>query len=194
MSYCKAGDKPTIDYQFNNGSKRVYKSDFAPIDVTVKEAPKYIDADKYDNEGFQINYVITDRNQPRSTIVIAYDVKLFPEFGGYWGLIRVPCGGNPAILSTFTGGVAIYPDSITVDKSVKCPVASNKKCTIEVKHKGIIIYSDQGNCPCNFTIKCGNCNDNEQECKSNKYPGYCCIPCQGTASKINNLAAKVRAK
>lgn len=55
--------------------------------------------------------------------------------------------------------------------------------------------SKMGNSPPTYEVACGDgCPPGYIKCEHPKYPGYCCIPCQGTASKINNLAAKVRAK
>lgn len=44
-----------------------------------------------------------------------------------------------------------------------------------------------------YLIACGDeCPPGHIKCKHNGYPGYCCIPCQSTADKINNLANKLR--
>lgn len=36
-----------------------------------------------------------------------------------------------------------------------------------------------------------NCPKGYLKCKSNKYPGYCCLPCKQTANKIRALGAKL---
>lgn len=191
MSYCRGGEQPKVKYKFANKNERVYQSNYAPIDVSIKESPKNIDTNNYSNEGFKIKYTITDGNKLREDLVIAYNIGWNPEFGGYWGLRTITCD-RPNLPMQTSGGIAIYPDSIIIDSSVKCPSSTHKKCTIEVKHKGIIIYSDQGNCPCTFSVQCGKCLDGQHECSHSGYPGYCCIDCASTASKINNLVPKVR--
>ncbi|RAM50390.1 MAG: hypothetical protein C6Y22_17495 [Hapalosiphonaceae cyanobacterium JJU2] len=53
------------------------------------------------------------------------------------------------------------------------------------------LYTDKY-CP-EFTIGCDDgCPPGYLKCDSPNYPGYCCIHCKETASKINNLAAKTR--
>lgn len=37
MPYCTSGQKPKVIYKFNNSQQRIYLSDYAPIDVSVKE-------------------------------------------------------------------------------------------------------------------------------------------------------------
>ncbi|MEJ1937769.1 hypothetical protein WDZ92_46850, partial [Nostoc sp. NIES-2111] len=65
-------------------------------------------------------------------------------------------------------------------------------CRLEVKDSnGKLIFSASGKCPTPYKVACGNCPPGQIECKSNHYPGYCCISCQGTASKIRDLAAKI---
>jgi hypothetical protein len=39
---------------------------------------------------------------------------------------------------------------------------------------------------------CDGCPPGTVKCTHNKYPGYCCIDCRGTAEKINNLANKIK--
>ncbi|BAZ50131.1 hypothetical protein NIES4103_27450 [Nostoc sp. NIES-4103] len=193
-THCNTGDKPVIKYRFQGDTKdRVFKTKFAPVTVDIKEQP--INSGSYASEGMKINYIITDGDKPRSEIVLAYRVDYYNFFGGYWGLLTIPCGATkqnfPANPTDTGRGVAIYPNSIVVDTSVKCPVAANKRCSIEIKHKGIIIFQDQGNCPVTYSFQCGNCPDSQHECESKIYPYYCCNSCADTANKIRNLASKI---
>ena len=65
--------------------------------------------------------------------------------------------------------------------------------------KFLVVKNAQGNKifeaevkDCDHEVSCGDeCPPGHIRCEHKAYPGYCCIPCQGTASKINNLASKV---
>lgn len=62
---------------------------------------------------------------------------------------------------------------------------------IIVTANGLTIFNDQGNTPCTFTVQCGDCPPGTTKCNSPGYPGYCCIPCNSMAQRINNLANKL---
>jgi hypothetical protein len=193
-THCNTGDKPIIKYRFQGDTKdRIFKTKFAPITIDIKEQP--INSGSYASEGMKINYIITDGDKPRSAIVLAYRVDYYNFFGGYWGLLTINCGeakqSFPANPTAISQGTAIYPNSIVVDTSVKCPVAANKRCSIEINYNGLVIFQDQGNCPVTYSIQCGNCPNDQHECESKIYPYYCCNSCADTANKINNLASKV---
>jgi hypothetical protein len=65
-------------------------------------------------------------------------------------------------------------------------------CSVEVFDQTGFIRKQFGDCPITYKFACGDeCPDGHIKCEYPGYPGYCCIPCQATASKIRNLAAKV---
>lgn len=67
------------------------------------------------------------------------------------------------------------------------------RCVITVKHQGNTIFTAQGEEPCNFSVACDDdCPPDHIRCEQPRYPGYCCLPCQPIAQRINNLAARIK--
>lgn len=67
-----------------------------------------------------------------------------------------------------------------------------KICELAVKKNGFVLFKDQGQCPCNFNVSCGDCPDGTMRCESSGYPGYCCLPCKEIKSEIASLTRQVR--
>lgn len=206
MTYCKAGDKPQIKYKFGNGNERIYKSEFAPIEVIQKGIP--VDAkDEYSAEGYGIT--VNSSNFNGTAIVVSHEEFVlppnpdyFPFSGGATFLFLMYCGqtsyykSNPctSLVSKALGCVAsAYPlGSYTINPNARCPIANNQRCSLLVKHKGIIIFQDQGDCPLSISVQCGNCKEDSHECNHQAYPGYCCVPCKETGEKLKNIASSIR--
>ena len=203
---CSIGDKPKIKYKFGEGKQQTYESQYAPIEVTTKEIPADATAN-YNSVGYQIT---TANHFGGNDVIIAVDHQLItiPRKGQFdppqYYLCYVLCGQttyakhNPCsstqaeiqCISTYSRLVS--ETSFTINPLIKCASANKKRCSIEVKFNGLIIFKAQGDCPCTYSIQCGNCEDDSQECKHQAYPGYCCIPCEKTAQAINNIANKIK--
>jgi hypothetical protein len=66
------------------------------------------------------------------------------------------------------------------------------KCQIIVTNNDGSQYKSPKGDNCSFKIACdAACPPGDVRCEHPAYPGYCCIPCQGTAQKINNLANNI---
>lgn len=66
-------------------------------------------------------------------------------------------------------------------------------CEITIYDKdGNQIYKKKGESPCKVEVACDdNCPEGYLKCSSDKYPGYCCLPCKETANKIRSLGNKL---
>jgi hypothetical protein len=190
MSYCEEGDKPKVKYKFNNGTEQTYESPYSPIDVETGRLAKSSQNEDFDAEGFTLIY-----SDGQKKTLINYRTRISPTTGQnqeqYWS-----CGNDDWDNRQPDGTYPIWYNQpltvVGVDRTIKCPPPyPDGDCYLRVKYQGSVIYEVKGECPLTFDVQCGNCPAGTIECKSNKYPGYCCIPCQGTASKINNVAAKV---
>jgi hypothetical protein len=182
-TYCKEGDEPIIKYRFQGDTKdRIHKSRIAPIDVTTKNTP-IEGTENYSNDGFQITFY-SPNNRSDITIIVR-DYRIVDK--GYTSLNFIYCGETK-----FRGDIYGEPSSIRINTSIKCPPPNSDRCSIEIAHKGIILFRDQGKCPVTFSVQCSKCPDGQHECKSNIYPYYCCTSCADTARKINNIANKMR--
>ena len=204
-THCNQGDKPIIKYRFQGDTKdRIFKSKYAPIDVEIKEAPANA-TENNNREGFALKYTVTG-----SVEYVVTDYILFKTPSGVFGvnapeftyrLAWLGCGQKQYKKSTSecTGYLRytncleaiVWTDNFVVDPTVKCPSPLPRRCSIIVKHKGIILLEDQGNCPVSHSVQCGKCPDGQHECESNIYPYYCCNSCGETAAKIRSLASKV---
>jgi hypothetical protein len=197
MQHCNEGDKPTVRYKFGNGGYRQFKSDYSPIDVTVKSVP-IPNTDNYNGVGYRINFYSPNNFTTVEAIVTdhyTYVIESETNPDSRYGITWINCGdtafqgaGNPY------PGVNFRPSSLIIDTTVNCPSSQqkNSRCSIIVTHEGVTIFQDQGDCPIEHEVQCGNCPDGNIECKKSGYPGYCCIPCEELANKIHNLANKVR--
>ncbi|AFZ24780.1 hypothetical protein Cylst_2574 [Cylindrospermum stagnale PCC 7417] len=204
-THCKEGDKPKITITFKD-RKYTFSAKYAPIEITTREVPASA-SNGYKEEGYYIDggaYKLSVRDHE-----ISYS-------NGYDYLVTfIPCDRTSYLLQSpctgIIGGLA-YGDSVslaamgcrsqffridthlngrlTVSPSPKCPNTAEKKCSIEIKYKGITIHKSQGECPASYSIQCGRCPDGQHECQSPSYPFYCCSDCSQTAKKINNLAGK----
>lgn len=189
MQYCGENDKPIVKYKFGTGGYRRFKSDYSPIEVDVKQAPVE-NTGEYESEGYELSFV-SPNNSNRVLVYTVLDYKYIPlpEYGQDYGEMRMQqCGESK--MAEF--GPVCDPRTITINPNIHCPVAGKNKCSIQIQYNGSVIYQDQGDCLCEFEVQCGNCPSGYIECKTNKYPGYCCIPCQGTAAKIHNLANNIK--
>ncbi len=187
--YCNEGDKPIITYSFKGKEKR-YKPGKAPITIETKEVPIEM-PDNYDAQGYEIQFYSPNNFRNLNIIVLGHKIvpppPESPEFGD--GITWINCGDKDYQPSP----IGIDLSTLVINRTVKCPVDKQGKvrCSIIVKHKGNLIFQEQGECPLVYSVQCGNCADGEIECKKPTYPGYCCIPCQDTASRIRNLGDKI---
>ena len=185
-THCKVGDKPIVKYKFGDDTKyRIFKSQYAPIDVVTKTTPVE-GTGNYNNEGYEVTFY-----SPNNFKFVSFIVKDWRtvDTGRYIEFQRIACGKN-----VFgTGVTEIDPNrAITFDYTKKCtPPVDSQRCSIEISHKGIILFQDQGKCPLDYSVQCGKCPDGQHECESNIYPYYCCNSCGETAAKIRSLASKV---
>jgi hypothetical protein len=208
MLYCEAGDKPTIKYQFSGQNEKIYKSEFAPIEVVTKTT-LIEGSSNYKSEGYGIGFIPLNGNGTYFWFSVV-DHKIFAIPSGVdpiWGttprIALMYCGetvfsklsncsasrSGPYVecLQTF-----LFNGSFDIDPTRKCISVNNNKCTIQITYNGLTIFQDQGNCPVNFSVSCGNCPPGTEEHKSSIYPGYCCLDCASVASEIRGITNTIR--
>jgi hypothetical protein len=194
MSYCNEGDKPTIKYKFSGQNEKTFKSEFAPIDVITKTIP-IEGTDNYSNSGFLIRFRSGSCNGLTCQLIVHDYYIQYQAPEGSPRIYYIPCGetkfSSSAWFSINRG--EIEPGKLVqVDTSVRCSTSNNQRCSIQILHNNMLLFSDQGNCPVTFTVSCGNCPPGTEEHKTNTYPGYCCLDCQSIASEIRGIANTVR--
>lgn len=67
-----------------------------------------------------------------------------------------------------------------------------KSVQIIVYYQNQEIFSDYGDAPASFSVACEGCPEGTIRCEQSGYPGYCCLPCDPIAQRINNLAARIK--
>lgn len=191
MSYCKEGDKPKVEFKFDDSPKRIYYSKVSPIQIETGRYAKDDNNQDYDAEGFEILY----SNGSKQT-VINYRTRIDPTSGQpniqFWS-----CGGKDWDNRQPDGSYSIwypYPFPVVgINRAVKCPPPyPDGDCYIRVKFNNTLLFEARGKCPSESNVICGNCPPGQCEVKTDRYPGYCCVDCKSTASKINNLVSKAR--
>lgn len=187
MSYCNIGQKPIVKYKFGSGGFRHFKSEYSPIDIITKTYP-IPNTDNYNSEGFQITFYSSNNRATLEYIVLDYKLKAIPRELGYGQndreLLIIQCG-NSAFTET---GPAVDITTIVKNINIKCPTATKNRCSIQIFNiENELIFQDQGDCPVEFEVQCGNCPDGTIECKISAYPGYCCIPCSEVKNKIVDI-------
>ena len=69
---------------------------------------------------------------------------------------------------------------------------NNIACSIQIINSEGFIFTRSGECPINYEVSCGDdCPEGSHKCTHNKYPGYCCVPCKETGTRLKNMANKV---
>ncbi|WP_029635983.1 hypothetical protein [[Scytonema hofmanni] UTEX B 1581] len=203
---CEIGDKPTIKYKFAGQSEKRYKSKFSPIEILQKSVPIPA-SDNYSPQGFGLRVWPVNVGQYVTGVVLDYEIFHNPSFPFYDTVSSIACGEKDYIVLNPTDCANanlqfakcrancydIDPSkTVTIDNTVHCPVPMEEKCSLQILYNNLVIFQDQGNCPLEVEVICGDCPEGSIKCSHLKYPGYCCIPCKETANKINNLANKIR--
>lgn len=83
------------------------------------------------------------------------------------------------------------PDTCGDPKPVGTCGNPKSYCEMLIKHNDTTIFKDQGECPCTFSVQCGDCPEGQVRCNSPGYPGYCCIPCAELAQRIDTLSRRI---
>lgn len=198
--HCKAGDKPTVKYWFQGQSQKEYRSEFSPIDIITKEVP--IDASaNYSNEGFVARFRADPCTNGYQCAALWKDFEIYHPNPGVPPIVfYIPCGDTS--WSRANDGSRNYfilnrgrwdtENWVLVDTSQKCPQTVNKRCSIQVRYNGLVIFQDQGNCPITYSVSCGNCPNGQEEHRISKYPGYCCMDCSVIKNEIKSIASVLK--
>lgn len=209
MTYCQAGQKPIIKYKFGQSAERIFNSRYSPIDVSVKSVPLG-GTDNSNPDGYGLGFIPGNGNGSYYWFTVT-DHQIFeiprsvPDPYGWTPRIALKeCGQADftRISSASCAGLNLYTNclqtrflssELTIDTNRKCPTSDKQRCSLEVSYKGLIIFQAQGDCPCTFSVQCGDCAEDEIKCEKPGYPGYCCIKCSEIVGEIKSITSAVRA-
>ena len=87
---------------------------------------------------------------------------------------------------------SFYSDN-TGDMTFKIDYKSTENI-IRVFSNGTLIYKDVKAAPITYKVDCirVRCPEGYCECKSDDYPGYCCLNCADTTAKLHELTQQVK--
>lgn len=198
--YCKAGDKPRVLYSFSGENSIIFQSQVAPIDVKVKEGSPLVKGERY------VFRPVTTLNPrpPAGDLIFVHPVTLSDitvqrigkieteeYFGRDYGLWRGTAIDDTGRILPNVTQYGFFPQDIL--RLVDVDQIENPKSTIEIfNDSGALIHSATGKGSVTFEVICGRCRDSEIECKCDRYPFYCCIPCEPLIAKINNIYNRLR--
>lgn len=182
--YCKLEDKTaTVFWEWKEEKiEKNYMSSITPIKVDIEE----INSNSLDTDGVW-SMITFDNITEKSEF--SYKAKRRDS----------PVFNNRVITSAFDGRI-IYQDGSNDAGAIR---ARDIKFTPDATGYKIKIFDLQGNKlfeeyrtyknPPIYKVACGKqCPPDHVKCEVNHYPGYCCIPCEKTANKINNLASRIK--
>jgi hypothetical protein len=170
------------------------------IEIKIPIAPFYVSCAPSGNcgrQGTRNLSNVTSRNVPqcnRDFVISSFENENLyfqsrPNSSGYEGLIwdlRGQCPGNDRLIYDSFSVLCGKP-FITSNQFI----GSTDGLTVKDVNGNIIIQL--ATTTCKYQISCDdNCPDGYIKGHSDKYPGYCCTPCQDIESKINSLLQKAR--
>lgn len=193
MDYCKKDEEAFVIYKLGNKEER-FKSYKTPIKINTYE--KHLESTKnFNRNGYGLTFYSTNnRAWFYDLIVVDYIIIDYGEgeskefrYALYWTECQDVANNyiNKRSLN-------FDPATFSINQSKKCfqPVEGGR-CYIEVLHQDSIVFTDQGDCPCTFTVQCGDCPEGTIRCDSSGYPGYCCIPCAELAQRVNAMTRRL---
>lgn len=202
-SYCSEDEKATISVFFEGKESAKFISKNSPVCVKEEKINLqsnkrifYFWAENYSNDGssrITFEHYACGNNayyQPNPELInngaylIVDDRLQVGEDYFYWQY-QHDSGGTRRFLEVV--------DSIPAGASGDFSQCDLDGCEITIFDKdGGQLYKDKGKSPCKVEVACGDaCPEGYLKCSSNKYPGYCCLPCQQTANKIRALGDKL---
>jgi hypothetical protein len=191
MSYCTKGQTATLFYRFNGQltNSQVSISD-SPFDVQVGDSNNGGTCFKFSGQGKFNDYYYNFFACGISASWFDTGVFLRPQING----------GFPfdSIYGVRYGSQSIITvEKDTPDKNYQvlgnCFNCQGSSCKISIVSNGVKIWSAIGNCPVKYSVACGiGCPDGYIKCLKQEYPGYCCVDCASTKSRIDTLTNTVK--
>lgn len=210
MDYCEGKDTATVIYSFNKGEEKRYTAERQNLPLTVtKETVKITSgvktSSRFDFEGnnpgsypFTIDAPV-EIPQEIEDIEIYLESGIWDDYGGI-GSYSTEVGivqtyeGEPLLVGTgrTISGTATNVEPIQCYADISLDWRYEDSCKLVISSQGKVLYEEIGECPLDFNVVCDrDCPKGYLKCSSNKYPGYCCLPCKKTANKIRALGDKL---
>lgn len=221
--YCQVGEKAIVTYQFDGGETKTFTTESVPIEISISEIPAEIPPHPfpygqcpvlYDVYG---SYISMCDSKPgcgvlrhwRATRVMGplSERDFFLREGQgvtikSRGLSGVEISGTclyrsycekPCSNSNRGHSYKIISVSRIDGLPDDCGEKNPNTCKLEVRHNGIVIFTDEGKCPCTFQVDCDGCPQGTMRCNCpDSEKGYCCLPCAEVENGIAFLTNLVK--
>ncbi|QLE55662.1 hypothetical protein [Nostoc sp. TCL26-01] len=188
MSYCQGKSKATVKITWSKGDKESVTSEYPAVDVFAELSYSYRITYHHDVVANSNNFVdsydsfkdLGVLEEPISYQLVSSSDKKIVDL--------VVTSGNPTKTTTIVmARNSSYGSNFSNLQLVQSELYTEVNV---VDQKGTVKILRPGNAT--WIVTCDDdCKPGEIKCEHPGYPGFCCIPCQATASKINNLAARV---
>lgn len=210
MEYCENKNSATIIYKFKDTEEKrfIVKEQNLPVKVSSEKIKKSsgvkssfeasFEGDAPGSYAFTIN--APSEIPENSEVEIYLESGTWDDYGGV-GTYTTEIGivesykGEPLLIGT---GFSVQ-GTVTNVEPVQCYARISidwryeDACKLVISYLDKILYEEIGECPLNFEVVCDkDCPPEHLKCKSNKYPGYCCLPCSRTANKIRVLGSRLQ--
>jgi hypothetical protein len=197
MSHCSGKTKAAITYNDKNGIERTY--------LVARDLPINIACGVGIRTG---QYIITVRgsgftapgcsvtgllNYTATYIADSYSVSptLNHEYNRSTGLSCTAYDLTFYVGSSVVGTANLAPD-YQVQQSVNPNYDSGNRELVITGNSGAELFRTRVS-DCEYAITCDDdCPQGSHKCTHNKYPGYCCVPCQEVGNRLKSIASKVR--
>ncbi len=190
MSYCQNAKKATVNYSFNNINKTII-IEAPPIDITTSGR----------KENSSKCWRFSGQGRYNDFFYDFFACGINPSWHDNGDFLQPYIDGGFPFGSIFgvrygSGSVTAVADDTDRKNSIRlgdCSACNTNVCTIVISKNGNTIFTDKGECPCSFNVACDDkCPDGYAKCISDNYPGYCCLPCSSTSSRIDSLTQMVK--
>lgn len=198
MSYCNPADKPIVYFKFaKEKSFQKIRISEGPLEARINK--KRIIKPGNPARCWRFHGMSLCPEPSFKTEFFAYGLKpvwektksrACPEKEG--GLSRPMIDGR-YVSSWFEEGAKTGTEKIEEVELSLCPGAGDEVCELQILHRGAAVFTKEGDCPCEFDIKCGEeCPTGQIKGPSNRPPGYCCISCDDVRAQISAIQASIR--
>ncbi|MBD2516865.1 hypothetical protein H6G93_17940 [Nostoc sp. FACHB-973] len=189
--YCENKSSATVNITWSSGEKKQVISENPYIDVSAVTTASYTLEYYYSPIG-----IIGAGTNTKSIGSFVYPLTLGnisysnpSEYGGNkYSDVSYTDGSNNS------GTIAVVHNSVyghTVSNLRLIASSIQTQVTITDSQGKVIVVSAEGTAT--WEVSCDDdCPADSHKCTHNKYPGYCCVPCQEVGNRLKNIASKVR--
>lgn len=193
QTYCENKDRAVITFVIDGNPERI---EVSPTPVTVEENPTgAIEPSTVCNDMREPINIKTYGEIDRIELLTPQFARLTPERNAEFPRdCPIPQIVGDRLVSYFDGPEG--DENYKLNKYGCCYMVYYKggdKKRLKITDGNNNIVYDKTGVVKNLKVGCdSDCPDGHLKCDCNRYPGYCCIPCDEYATKISNAARRIK--